>query len=95
MQIYRASLLMFDMIHEGSYMRTPEDDPDDDHDEVVPFPDDKAWEEKDVLEMRDALCKIRGLHFKRKDVWLRDMLIELVSGNLRYETLPSRETQGC
>ncbi|KAF4826736.1 hypothetical protein CGCTS75_v008741 [Colletotrichum tropicale] len=86
---------MFDMTYEGSYMRTPEDDPDDDHDEVVPFRDDKEWEEKDALEIRNALCKIRGWHFKRKDEWLRDMLIELVSGNLRYETLPSRETQSC
>ncbi|KAH0428506.1 hypothetical protein CcaCcLH18_08968 [Colletotrichum camelliae] len=85
---------MFDMTYEGSYMKTSEDDPDEDNDKSVDFLDEAAWKEKDALEMRDALCKIRGWHFKMKDEWLRDMLIRLVSGNLRYEALPSRETQG-
>lgn len=55
----------------------------------------KNGRKKVALEMRDALCKIRGWHLKKNDEWLRDMLVEVVSDNLRYETLPSRETQGC
>ncbi|KAK2739293.1 hypothetical protein CKAH01_07243 [Colletotrichum kahawae] len=84
---------MFGMTYEGSYMKTPEDDPEEDNDKSVDFLDEAAWKEKDALEMRDVLCKIRGWQFKMKDEWLRDMLIQLVSGNLRYEALPSRETQ--
>ncbi|GKT92624.1 hypothetical protein CT0861_01997 [Colletotrichum tofieldiae] len=84
---------MFDMSYEGSYMTTPEDHADD---EAVDFQkhdeDDAALAEKDALEMKDALNTIRGWCFRKNEDWNRDTLIQLVSGKLRYEELPSNET---
>ncbi|KAJ0162206.1 hypothetical protein CTA2_4927 [Colletotrichum tanaceti] len=84
---------MFDMSYEGSYLTTPEDDSVD---EGVEFredvhEDDAASAEKEALEMKNALDKIRGWSFRKNEDWNRDMLVRLVSGTLRYEDLPSNE----
>ncbi|KAK2058803.1 hypothetical protein LY76DRAFT_513402 [Colletotrichum caudatum] len=84
---------MFDMSYQGDYLETPEDLIDDEA--VGSREDDKdaaALAEKEASEMRDALNNIRDWHFRKNEDWNRETLIQLVSGKLRYEDLPSNKT---
>ncbi|KAI6772958.1 hypothetical protein HG530_003916 [Fusarium avenaceum] len=67
---------MFDMSYEGSYMLKPGDD-----DYVVD-------EEKDALEMENAIKTIKAWNFSEDTEWARDIMLQLVSGTLPYESLP-------
>lgn len=77
------SYSMFDMSYEGSYLKAPEDYVED---EAVEFQDsdedDVALAEKEALEMKHALAKIGGWHFRKDEDWKRDTLMKLVSCKL-------------
>lgn len=83
---------MFDMSYEGSYLKTAEDEVNDEAVDFWENDEDKAvLAEKEALEIKDALNKIRGWHFRKNEDWTRDTLIQLVSGKILYEELPSKE----
>ncbi|KAM0224760.1 hypothetical protein ACHAQD_001554 [Fusarium lateritium] len=67
---------MFDTSYEGSYMPAPGDD------------DYEVDEEKDALELEKAIKTIREWIFTEETEWARDIIVQLVSGKLPYESLP-------
>ncbi|SPJ79393.1 uncharacterized protein FTOL_07784 [Fusarium torulosum] len=67
---------MFDMSYEGSYMPAPGDD------------DYEEDEEKDALELEKAIETIKKWNFTEDTEWARDIMLQLVSGRLQYESLP-------
>ncbi|EFQ36247.1 hypothetical protein CGRA01v4_14969 [Colletotrichum graminicola] len=82
---------MLDMSYEGDYLQLPEDDVDEADDSRENDKDAAALAEKEALEMTDALNNIRDWHFRKNEDWNRETLIQLVSGKLRYDDLPSNE----
>jgi hypothetical protein len=67
---------MFDMSYEGSYM---------------PVPGDEDYEEdegNDALELEKAIETIKGWNFTEGTEWARDIMLQLISGTLPYESLP-------
>ncbi|KAM0436870.1 hypothetical protein ACHAPT_002583 [Fusarium lateritium] len=84
---------MFDMSYEGDYMLGPEDDIDEGIEVQKDGKEDTAVS-KDALEMENALSSIREWHLTEDAKWARGTLIQLVSGTLRYEDLPSKDDEG-
>ncbi|RBA18134.1 hypothetical protein FPRO05_11150 [Fusarium proliferatum] len=74
---------MFDMSYEGDYMPTPEDL------EHLDAAEKERMAEKDALEMRNALSSIKQWQFTEETEWARDMMLQLVSGKLSYDDLPT------
>jgi hypothetical protein len=70
---------MFDMSYEGSHMPAPGDD------------DYEEDEEKDALEMEKAIETIKKWNFTEGTEWARDIMVQLVSGRLKYESLSGME----
>ncbi|KAF5693588.1 hypothetical protein FDENT_1820 [Fusarium denticulatum] len=75
---------MFDMSYEGDYMPTPEDL------EHLDAAEKERMAEKDALEMENALRSIKQWQFTEETEWARDMMLQLVSGKLSYDDLPTR-----
>lgn len=69
---------MFDMSYEGSYMPAPGDD------------DYVEDEEKDALELEKAIDTMKKWNFIESTEWARDIMLQLVSGKLSYDSLPSK-----
>ncbi|KAF5642518.1 uncharacterized protein FTJAE_3675 [Fusarium tjaetaba] len=75
---------MFDMSYEGDYMPTPEDL------EHLDAAEKEKMAENDALEMANALSSIKQWEFTEEAEWARDMMLQLVSGKLSYDDLPTR-----
>ncbi|EEU34537.1 uncharacterized protein NECHADRAFT_88832 [Fusarium vanettenii 77-13-4] len=84
---------MFDMGYEGDCMLGPEDVIDEGI-EIQRHVEEDMAANKDALDMQNALNSIREWHFTEDAEWARGTLIQLVSGTLRYEDLPSNGRQG-
>ncbi|KAM0443265.1 hypothetical protein ACHAQK_003628 [Fusarium lateritium] len=69
---------MFDTSYEGSYMPIPGDD------------DYEEDEEKDALELEEAIKTVKKWEFIESTEWARDIVLQLISGKLLYEFLPSK-----
>ncbi|CAJ0553224.1 Ff.00g117360.m01.CDS01 [Fusarium sp. VM40] len=69
---------LFDMSYEGSYMPAPGDD------------DYVEDEEKDALELEKAIDTMKKWNFIESTEWARDIMLQLVSGKLLYDSLPSK-----
>ncbi|KAI1376607.1 hypothetical protein F4677DRAFT_83469 [Hypoxylon crocopeplum] len=67
----------FDMSYEGDYR------------EIVP--DDQPLSEKEVLEIENAIKELEGWEMKEGEEWIRSQLIQVITGKISYENLPSRQ----
>ncbi|KAI1135381.1 hypothetical protein F5Y05DRAFT_180910 [Hypoxylon sp. FL0543] len=64
----------FDMSYEGDYY-------------VIP-PDDEPLSEKEVLEMNDAVNKVKCWEMRKGEEWIRSELIKAMTGAISYDDLP-------
>lgn len=65
---------LFDMSYEGCYDEDP--------------PADEPFSEEEQAEMDGAIAKIRGWVWRSDEEWLREALIDAVTGKISYDDLP-------
>jgi hypothetical protein len=68
---------LFDMSYEGDYMEF--------------LPNDQPLSDQEKLEIENALVEMNKWDFRKEEEWIRDILIQIVTGKKTYDDLPYQE----
>lgn len=70
---------LFDMSYDGDYMDIP--------------PNEQPLSDEEKLEINNAVEEMRRWTFRTDEEWMREFLIQIVTGSKTYDDLPCREAQ--
>lgn len=70
---------LFDMSYDGDYMDIP--------------PNEQPLSDEEKLEINNAVEEMRRWTFRTDEEWMRELLIQIVTGSKTYDDLPCREAQ--
>lgn len=68
---------LFDMSYEGDYMEFP--------------PNDQPLSDQETLEIQNAVVEMNKWVFREDEEWIREILVQIVSGKKDYVDLPCQE----
>ncbi|KAK1763295.1 hypothetical protein QBC33DRAFT_246239 [Phialemonium atrogriseum] len=68
---------LFDMSYEGDYMEFP--------------PNDQPLSDQETLEIQNAVVKMNKCVFREDEEWIKEILVQIVSGKMDYVDLPCQE----